>query len=78
MTGVLNSNLLEGRIPPKNAPQAAVYWKKAFVGCKVQKSPKNELNLIKNYNVVSFWDVGGPHKYIWWAACLRPLHYDII
>jgi hypothetical protein len=43
--------------------------KKHLRAAKYKKSPKNELNLIKKYNLVSFWDVGGPHIYIWRATC---------
>jgi hypothetical protein len=50
----------------KNALRAAVYWKKAFAGRKLQK---NELKLIEIDNLVSFWVVRRQHKYIWRATC---------
>ncbi len=54
----------------KNALRAAVYKKSNFCG---PHSSQIMLILIKIYALASFWDVRGPHKYIWRAVCLRPL-----
>ncbi len=74
-TRVSNSKISKGHILKKNVPRDAVYWKNDCAGCKAPEKLWKKSNLFKIYNIVSFWDVRGPHKYIWRAACLRPLLY---
>jgi hypothetical protein len=42
--------------------------KKALADRKLLKSSKNQPNLLKIYNFVSFSDVCRPHKFIWQPA----------
>jgi hypothetical protein len=40
---------------------------------KIRGPQSNGKSLIKTYSFVSLWYDRGPHKYIWRAACLKPL-----
>ncbi len=81
--GVSNSNLCKGHIPKIKWFACRSLSEKAITGLNLQEICQNKLNLIKIYNILSFWDAHGPHKCIRRAtcgpraACLRPLVWSL-